>query len=134
MTKEPSSKKENFVSVFLEEVSRSSLTIIVLAIFTGFLLGGILAADTTPEIYDAFEVSFGKGISESLKLIWETYSSLLMGSFGNPSKMIAAIASGETKALQAAFKPFLESLVELRQSRAEHHGAHHPSAAVLLWR
>ena len=111
MTKEPSPKKENFVSVFLEEVSRSSLTIIVLAIFTGFLLGGILAAGTTPEIFDAFEVSFGKGISESLKLIWETYSSLLMGSFGNPSKMAAAIASGETKALQATFKPFLESLV-----------------------
>ena len=104
-------KKKNFFSVFMEEISNSSLTIILLAIFTGFLLGGVLAAATTPEIYDAFKISFGTGISESLKLIWETYSSLLTGSFGKPSKMIAAISSGDSKELQSAFKPFLESLV-----------------------
>ena len=104
-------KKKNFFSVFMEEISNSSFTIILLAIFTGFLLGGVLAAATTPEIYDAFKVSFGTGISESLKLIWETYSSLLTGSFGKPSKMIAAISSGDSKELQSAFKPFLESLV-----------------------
>lgn len=111
MTKENVTKNKNFFSVFMEEVSKSSLTIIVLAIFTGFALGGILAAATTPEIYDAFDISFGTGIRESLKLIWETYSSLLVGSFGNPSKMFAAVTSGDSKELQSAFKPFLESLV-----------------------
>lgn len=33
------------------------------------------------------------------------------GSFGKPSKMIAALFSGDSKAMQSAFKPFLESLV-----------------------
>ena len=103
--------KKNFFTVFMEEISSSSLTIIILAIFTGFLLGGILAAATTPEIYTAFDKSFGEGIRESLQLIWETYSSLLVGSFGNPSKMIASLSSGDSKAIQSAFKPFLESLV-----------------------
>jgi ABC-type uncharacterized transport system permease subunit len=111
MIKTPSPEKKNFISIFFEEVSKSSLVIIFLAILTGFILGGVFAAATTPEVYEAFNKSFSDGIQASLNLIWETYSSLLMGSFGNPSKMAAALSSGDSKALQTAFKPFLESLV-----------------------
>ena len=103
--------KRNFFSIFFEEISRSSLTIIILAIFTGLVLGGILAAATTEDIYQAFDKSFFEGINESLKFIWKTYSSLFLGSFGNPSKMVASLFSGDSKAVQSAFKPFLESLV-----------------------
>ncbi|MEA3328036.1 MAG: ABC transporter permease [Chloroflexota bacterium] len=105
------SGKKNFLKIFYEEISRSSFTIIILAILTGLILGGILAAATTKEIYEAFDVSFSEGIKESLKFIWKTYSSLFLGSFGNPKKMVESLSSGDTEAIRKAFKPFLESLV-----------------------
>lgn len=104
-------KKKNFFVVFLDEIQRSSITLIILAIFTGLLLGGIIAVATTKDIYEAFNVSFWNGIKESVKFIWETYSSLFKGSFGNPSKMVSSLFSGDTQAMRSAFKPFLESLV-----------------------
>jgi simple sugar transport system permease protein len=111
MEEKQDSEKRNFFSILLEEISKSSLTIIILAIFTGLVLGGILAAGTTQEIYEAFDESFITGITESLKFIWETYSSLFIGSVGNPSKMFSALFSGDSQEIRSAFKPFLESLV-----------------------
>jgi ABC-type uncharacterized transport system permease subunit len=103
--------KNNAIKVFLEESSKNSITIIFFAIFTGLILGGILAAATSMEIYAAFGKSFGAGIGASFGLIWKTYSSLFVGAFGTPSKMIAAVRGGDGVAILAAFKPFLESLV-----------------------
>jgi len=111
MEEKKDSGKKNFLKIFYEEISRSSFTIIILAIVTGLILGGILAAATTKEIYEAFDESFRTGITESLKFIWETYSSLFLGSFGNPKKMIASLSSGDSAEMRKAFKPFLESLV-----------------------
>ena len=103
--------KRNFIQIFQEELSKSTLVIIVLSILTGFIIGGILAAATTPKVYEAFDTSISAGIKESLELIWETYSSLFIGSFGNPAKMVEALISGDGATIRAAFKPFLESLV-----------------------
>ena len=111
MANQPTDIKKNPVKIFFEEVSKNSITIIFLAIFTGLVLGGILAAATSVEIYEAFGNSFGEGILASLELIWETYSSLFIGAFGTPSKMFEALRGGERAALLAAFKPFFESLV-----------------------
>lgn len=111
MAEKNRSEKKDFLKIFLEEVSRSSLTYIILAIFTGLVLGGIIAAATTQEIYEAFRESFFGGIGASLKFIWKTYSSLFLGSFGNPSKMISSLFSGDSNAIRTAYKPFLESLV-----------------------
>ena len=44
-------KKGDFGKTFLEEVRKSSLTVTVLAIITGLLLGGLLAALTTEGVY-----------------------------------------------------------------------------------
>ena len=103
--------KKDFLKIFYEEISNSSITIIILAILTGLILGGIIACATTKEIYEAFGESFSKGLTESLKFIWETYSSLFKGSFGNPEKMIASLSSGDSAEIRKAFKPLLESLV-----------------------
>lgn len=105
------SEKKHFLNILLDEISKSSLTIIILAIFTGLLFGGIIAVATTKELYSAFDESFFNGLNESLKFIWKTYSSLFIGSVGNPSKMASALFSGDSKAILSAFKPFLESLV-----------------------
>lgn len=105
------SGKKNFLKIFYEEISKSSITIIILAILTGLILGGILAAGTTKEIFEAFDESFMTGITESLKFIWKTYSSLFLGSFGNPKNMVESLFSGDVTLMRKAFKPFLESLV-----------------------
>jgi len=111
MGKKQTNEKRNVVKIFVEELSRSSFIFLILAIFTGLVMGGILAAATTTEIYEAFDQSIGEGISESLKLIWETYSSLFTGSFGKPAEMISALLGGDREEMRSAFKPFLESLV-----------------------
>ncbi len=111
MAKNTAAVKKNVVKIFLEESSKNSILIIFLAIFTGLVLGGILAAATSVEIYDAFGNSFGEGILASLGLIWKTYSSLFIGAFGTPSKIIAAFRGGDGAAILASLKPFLESLV-----------------------
>ncbi len=111
MAKKQTKQKRNVVKVFVEELSRSSFVFILFAIFTGLVIGGILAAATTEEVYDAFGRSIGDGLLESLDLIWRTYSSLFTGSFGQPGKMVASLFSGDREAMRSAFKPFLESLV-----------------------
>ncbi len=111
MAKKQTKQKRNVVKVFVEELSRSSFVFILFAIFTGLVIGGILAAATTEEVYDAFGRSIGDGLLESLDLIWRTYSSLFTGSFGQPGKMVASLFSGDREEMRSAFKPFLESLV-----------------------
>ena len=111
MEENKTSEKKNFFTIFYEEISKSTLTIIILAIITGLILGGVIACATTKEIYEAFGESFMTGITESLKFIWETYSSLFLGSFGSPNKMITSLFSGDLAQIRSAFKPFLESLV-----------------------
>lgn len=111
MEDKKASEKKNFFKIFYEEISKSSLTIIILAVLTGLILGGIIVCATTKEIYEAFGESFLTGITESLKFIWKTYSSLFLGSFGSPKKMITSLGSGDIAQIKSAYKPFLESLV-----------------------
>jgi len=111
MEKQSKKEKKSVVKIFVEELSRSSFVFILLAIFSGLVIGGVLAAATTEDVYEAFRSSFGEGILESLNLIWETYSSLFTGSFGKPAKMVTALFSGDRDLIREAYKPFLESLV-----------------------
>ncbi|MBC8496308.1 MAG: hypothetical protein H8D37_01480, partial [Chloroflexi bacterium] len=46
--------KKDAGRIFLEEVSKSPLTVTILAIFSGLLLGGLLVAVTTEDVYAAF--------------------------------------------------------------------------------
>ena len=103
--------KKNFLSIFYEEFSKSSLTIIILSIISGFIMGGILVILTSPEVYQAFGSSFMAGLSASWRIVANTYSSLFLGAFGNPAKIVAAFQSGDRVLILAAITPFLESLV-----------------------
>lgn len=106
-----SGEKKNFLTIFYEEFSKSSLTIIILSIISGFILGGLLVIVTSPEVYKAFAESFGKGLATSWHMVANTYSSLFLGAFGNPEKISAAIASGDSLKIKQALTPFFESLV-----------------------
>ncbi len=104
-------EKKNAWQIFIEEVTSSSITYIILAIVCGLILGGILVVLTSKGVYAAFKVSIGDGIATALGLVWDTYSSLFLGSVGNPAKIIAAFQSGDSKAINSALFPFFESLV-----------------------
>jgi ABC-type uncharacterized transport system permease subunit len=103
--------KRNFFSIFYEEMSKSSLTIIILSILSGFIMGGVLVVVTSPEVYKAFGESFLKGLTTSWKMVTLTYSSLFIGAFGDPVKIAAAFRSGDPVAIQKSLSSFFESLV-----------------------
>ena len=104
-------KKKDAGKIFLEEVSKSPLTLTILAIFSGLVLGGLLVAVTTVEVYQAFDISFWEGIKTGAQAAWSTYEALFFGSIGNPGKIIEAIKGGQAEDIRRAFNPFFESLV-----------------------
>jgi len=90
----------------------SSVSIPVLAILTGLILGALLIAITTPTVYQAFGQSFGKGISTAFMEIGKAYQALFEGAIGNPIRIVEALRAGEAREIRMALNPFLESLVQ----------------------
>ena len=105
-------EKKNASKIFLEEVSRSSLLVPVLAIISGLLIGGVLIAVTTEEVYLTFRSAPLKAILIGLKAAWDSYIALFTGSIGSPAKVVAALRSGDPEAIRWAFNPIFESLVQ----------------------
>ena len=111
-TEKKPEKKPTAFSIFLEELQSSTWTVTILAILTGIILGGLLAAVTSLEVYDAFAISPWEGIKAGLGVAWQTYAALFTGAFGSYTKIQAALASGDSLAIRRAFFPFFESLVQ----------------------
>ncbi|NPV55177.1 MAG: ABC transporter permease [Anaerolineae bacterium] len=111
-TETPHEEKKTGFAIFLEELSRNNITVIVLAILTGIILGGVLVAATTDEVYAAFKLSAWEGIKTSLSTAWNTYVALFTGAFGSPEKIRAAFESGDPLTIRRAINPFFESLVQ----------------------
>ncbi len=104
--------KKNAGKIFLEEVSKSPLTVTILAIVTGLLLGGLLVAITTEEAYAVFGESPWEAIKVGANAAWKTYQALFFGSVGEPAKIVGAIQSGDAEEIRRAVNPFFESLVQ----------------------
>jgi general nucleoside transport system permease protein len=105
-------KNKDAGKIFLEEVRKSPLTVTILAIFTGLLMGGLLVALTTEEVYLAFRTSPLLAIQTGLRAAWNTYVALFTGSIGDPGKIIAALQGGDGLEIRRAFNPIFESLVQ----------------------
>jgi ABC-type uncharacterized transport system permease subunit len=105
-------EKKSAISIFFEEVRQSSLIVPILAIISGLLLGGIIVALSTESVYTVWSESPLQAISNGFKAAWESYVTLFSGSLGSPSKMIAAIQSGDSLEIRRAFNPIFESLVK----------------------
>lgn len=88
-----------------------TLTVPVLAIITGIIIGGLLIVLTTPEFYTAWGQSPGRGLLEGWNILKTAYSALFTGAFGDPSRIAAAFAGGDAAEIRKAFYPFFESLV-----------------------
>ncbi len=111
MSEKENSTKKNAGQVLLDEISQSTLTITILAIISGLILGGLLVAITSEEVYAAFRVSIWDGIKTGAEAAWTTYVALFHGSVGNPAKISAALQGGDAEEIRRAFNPFFESLV-----------------------
>ena len=90
----------------------NTISIPVLAILTGLILGAFLIALTSTNVYEAFGVSFGNGISTAFQEVFTAYRALFTGSIGDPARIIGALQSGDAKEIRSAVNPFLESLVQ----------------------
>lgn len=89
-----------------------TLQIPALAILTGLLLGAILIMATSFTVYDAFKVSFWKGLGTAFTEVGEAYLALITGSLGNPVEIVSALLYGDTLDFRNAINPILESLVQ----------------------
>ena len=82
-----------------------------LAVLSGLILGGVLIALTSQEVWQAFQVSVLQGIGSSFAVVFRAYAALFAGAFGNPVQMVVALQSGDPLAVRRAFNPILESMV-----------------------
>jgi ABC-type uncharacterized transport system permease subunit len=88
-----------------------SLAIPALAIFTGLVMGGLIIILTSSEFYTAWSQSPLQGLKEGWIIAVNAYSALFTGALGSPSKIIAALQSGNAEDIRKAFYPITDSLV-----------------------
>ncbi len=107
---QPQKEKKNAFQIFIEETIDVSLLVPILAVVTGLLLGGLIVAVTTEQVYSTFSQSPLRAIQVGLQAAWDSYVALFNGSIGNPARIINALQSGDELAIRRAFNPFLGSL------------------------
>lgn len=107
----PEKRKDAF-SIFLDEVSRAPITIPILAIITGLIIGGLIVALTTEEVYTAWTHSPIEAILVGFRAAWNSYSALFTGAIGNPARIADALKGGDALEIRRAFNPIFESLTK----------------------
>lgn len=88
------------------------ISVPLLAILTGLIIGAILIALTSTTVYEAFGESFLGGMGTAFREIFDSYRSLFSGSLGDPVRIVNALSSGDAEEIRSAINPFLESLVQ----------------------
>lgn len=107
---QPQKETKNALQIFLEEIRSGSLLVPVLAVVTGLLLGGLIVALTTEQVYSTFSQSPLRAIQLGAQAAWDSYVALFNGSIGNPARIIDAFQSGDDDAIRRALNPFFGSL------------------------
>jgi len=83
----------------------------LLSVFTALLIGAVIIALSSEDVWSAFRLSIGAGLKTSLALVASTYAALFTGAIGDPAKIKAALESGDALAIRRAINPFFETLV-----------------------
>jgi len=121
---ETQTEKKDFGQAVLEEIIPppkeggpkrniwKSISIPLLAILTGLLIGAVMIAATSSTVWAAFGVSIWKGFGTAFAEIGTAYQALFTGAIGDPVRIIQALSSGDAKEIRLALNPFLESLVQ----------------------
>ena len=104
--------------IFIRRGVFSSLVVPILAIFTAFVIGGLIIAVSSPEVMAAWRNIFQAPV-EALRITWQTvwgaYLALFEGAFGNPREIVEGFrvwtSTGDPQPLFNALRSFSESLV-----------------------
>ncbi len=88
-----------------------TLTIPALSILTALIAGSVLIVLTDEGVLEAIRTTPGTALGPMWQAITTAYGSLFEGSLGNPGRMIAALQSGDQRAIAEAFFPITDSLV-----------------------
>ncbi|MGD2161503.1 MAG: ABC transporter permease [Anaerolineales bacterium] len=122
MSKKEQEQKKDAGEVLLEELTAApegdtfwsrawnSISIPLLAIISGLILGGVLIALTSEAVWTAWAQSPWEALKTAIFEIRVAYTALFSGSLGNPAEMASAIRGGDGAEIRRAFNPFLESL------------------------
>jgi general nucleoside transport system permease protein len=116
--------KKNASQIFLEELTAGppghlpwwrrvirTLSLPVLAIITGLIVGGIIIILTTENFWALMDDSPLLAIQAGLRAVGSAYSALFTGSIGDPARILAALESGNELEIRRSINPFFESLV-----------------------
>jgi simple sugar transport system permease protein len=123
LTEEEKKQKPDAGKVLLEELTKGpdkgasfwrrtwqALSVPILAILSGLILGAVLIIVTSQNVYTAW----GESPLEALRVGWMevrvAYGALFSGSIGDPVRIINALQSGDGLEIRRAFNPILESL------------------------
>lgn len=87
------------------------LVIPLLSIFTALVLGSLVIIVTDLAVLTALRNEFASAFPLMWKAVATAYGSLFEGSIGSLSQIVAAIGSGDSAAITAAFYPITDSLV-----------------------
>jgi ABC-type uncharacterized transport system permease subunit len=90
------------------------LVVPALAMLTALIVGSLVIVFTDLAVLEAgrnFFAAPGAALAAAWKAISTAYGSLFEGSLGSPTRIIAALRSGDTQAIINAFYPITESLV-----------------------
>lgn len=98
------------IKVFLDEVAKAPLIVPVLAIISGLILGGLIVALTTEEVYAVWRTSPLDAIRVGWDAAMSAYSALFNGAIGNPTRIAEAFQGGDPLEIRRAINPFFESL------------------------
>ena len=122
MSEKDNDKKKDAGEILLEELTAApegesfwarawnSISIPLLAIFSGLVLGGILIALTSEAVWTAWAQSPWEALKTAILEVRVAYTALFSGSLGNPAAIVNAIRDGTPEEVRRAVNPFLESL------------------------
>ena len=83
----------------------------LLAIFSAFLVGSVFMFITDLENLKHFPTDPVGTIIAGIVHVGDAYYALIIGAFGDPGKIIAAIGSNDPKVIASAIRPLTETLV-----------------------
>ncbi|MEJ7747931.1 MAG: ABC transporter permease [Candidatus Limnocylindrales bacterium] len=83
----------------------------VLAVLSAFIVGSIFLFVTDFDNLKKLGTDPGGAIGAALGNIGNAYGALIVGAFGDPDRIVAAIGSGDPKVLASAIRPLTETLV-----------------------
>ena len=122
-TPDPEPKK-NATQIFMEELIPKppghlpwwrrvirTMTIPVLAIISGLIVGGFIIILTTENFWALMDESPLLAIQAGLRAVGSAYSALFTGAIGDPARILGAIESGNELEIRRSINPIFESLV-----------------------